>query len=270
METLAATQRKACELAHIARSSYRYRPDLEEDHKLTEKLRKLADDKPRYGYRRLGVLLEREGETVNHKRLFRVYRAAGLSVKRRKRKRLVRVGQPAYLATAPNQQWSLDFVHDRLANGRSIRVLTVVDTFTRECLALEVDTCLPSRRVTRALDQVIAERGRPERLRMDNGSELTSRHFLSWGIDRRIDLNHIQPGKPVQNAFIESFNGRLRDECLNTSWFRNLWEARRRITAWRTEYNHERPHSSLNYSTPHEFAQACLANQTVTVYPEVT
>ena len=105
---------------------------------------------------------------------------------------------------------------------------------------------------------------------MDNGSELTSRHFLSWGIDHRIELNHIEPGKPVQNAFIESFNGRLRDECLNTSWFRNLWEARRRIAAWRTQYNHERPHSSLAYRTPHEFAQACLANQTVTDYPEVT
>ena len=261
---MAATQRKACELAHIARSSYRYRPDKEKDHKLKEQLRKLAEDQPRYGYRRLGVLLDRQGETVNHKRLFRVYRAAGLSVKRRKRKRLVRVGQPAYVATAPNQQWSLDFVHDRLANGRMMRVLTVMDTFTRECLALEVDTCLPSRRVTRALDAVIAERGGPQRLRMDNGTELTSRHFLSWGIDRRIELDHIEPGKPVQNAFIESFNGRLRDECLNTSWFRNLWEARRRIAAWRTEYNHQRPHSSLDYRTPHEFAQAYLANQPVT------
>jgi putative transposase len=242
----------------------------EKDETLKEKLRKLAADKPRYGYRRLGVLLGREGENVNHKRLFRVYRAAGLSVKRRKRKRLVRVGQPAYLATEPNQQWSLDFVYDRLANGRTIRVLTIVDTFTRECLALEVDTCLPSRRVTRALDRVISQRGRPERIRMDNGSELTSRHFLSWGIDHRIELNHIEPGKPVQNAFIESFNGRLRDECLNTSWFRNLWEARRRIAAWRSEYNHERPHSSLDYRTPYEFAQGCLANQTVTAYPEVT
>jgi putative transposase len=270
MNTFAATQRKACELAHIARSSYRYRPDKEKDHKLKERLRTLANDQPRYGYRRLGVLLRREGQTVNHKRLFRVYRAAGLSVKRRKRKRLVRVGQPAFLATRPNEQWSLDFVHDRLANGRTVRVLTVVDNYTRECLALEVDTSLPSRRVTRALDSVIADRGRPQRIRLDNGSELTSRHFLSWGIDQRIELNHIDPGKPVQNAFIESFNGRLRDECLNTSWFRNLWQARRRIAAWRAEYNHERPHSSLNYRTPHEFAQACIANQTVTAYSEVT
>ena len=216
------------------------------------------------------MLLRKEGEPVNHKRIFRIYRAAGLSVKRRKRKRLVRVGQPAFAATQPNQQWSLDFVHDRLANGRTLRVLTVVDTFTRECLALDVDTCLPSRRVTRTLDAVIADRGRPQSIRLDNGAELTSRHFLSWGIDRRIELHHIQPGKPVQNAFIESFNGKFRDECLNTSWFKNLWEARRRIAAWRTEYNHERPHSSLNYRTPHEFLSAHIANQIVTVYPEVT
>jgi putative transposase len=270
METFTATQRKACELAHISRSSYRYRPETEKNDKLKEKLTYLAHQKPRYGYRRLGILLRREGEVVNHKRLFRVYRAAGLSVKRKKRKRLMRVGLPAFLATRPNQQWSMDFVHDRMANGRSMRVLTVVDTFTRECLALEVDTSLPSRRVTRTLDGVIADRGRPERIRMDNGSELTSRHFLAWGIDHRIELNHIEPGKPVQNAFIESFNGRLRDECLNTSWFRNLWDARRRIAAWRIEYNQERPHSSLNYRTPHEFAQAYVANGTVTPYPEVT
>ena len=270
IETFAATQRKACELAQISRSSFRYRSNPEKDHKLKERLRHLAAEKPRYGYRRLCVLLGREGEKVNHKRVFRVYRAARLSVKRRKRKSLVRVGQPSFIATRPNQQWSLDFVHDRMANGRTVRVLTVVDTFTRECLALEVDTCLPSRRVTRTLDSVISDRGRPERMRLDNGSELTSRHFLSWGIDRRIELNHIEPGKPVQNAHIESFNGRLRDECLNTSWFRNLWEARRRIAAWRTEYHRERPHSSLNYRTPHEFYQAWVANELTTVYSEVT
>jgi len=196
---------------------------------------------------------------VNHKRLFRVYRAAGLSVRRKKRKRLMRVGQPLFTAMRPNQQWAIDFVHDRMANGRMLRVLSIVDTFTRECLALEVDTCLPSRRVTRVLDRVIAERGKPERIRLDNGAELTSRHFLAWGIDQRIELAHIQPGKPVQNAHIESFHGRLRDECLNTQWFRNLWHARRQIAAWRHEFNQERPHSSLDYRTPYEFAQACLA-----------
>jgi putative transposase len=256
MEIFTATERKACELAHIARSTFRHRRNEEKDLPLKAKLTDLAQQKPRYGYRRLGILLRREGEVVNHKRVFRVYQAAGLCVKRRQRKRLVRAGQPQMAASAPNQVWAIDFVHDRLASGRTIRVLTVVDTFTRECLALEVDSCLPSRRVTRALDQVIFERGRPESIRMDNGSELTSRHFLAWGIDRRISLSYIQPGKPVQNAFAESFNGKLRDECLNTNWFRNLWEARRRITLWRDEYNYERPHSSLGYRTPGEFAAA--------------
>jgi putative transposase len=254
MQEFATSQRKACELASIARSSFRYRANTETDDELRRRLTQLAHDKPRYGYRRLGILLRREGEIVNHKRVFRVYRAAGLSVKRKKRKRLMRVGQPSFVATTANQQWAIDFAHDRMVNGRTLRILSIVDTFTRECLALEVDTYLPSRRVTRALDSVIAQRGKPERIRMDNGTELTSRHFLAWGIDRRIELVHIQPGKPVQNAHIESFHGRLRDECLNTTWFRNLWEARRKVGSWRHEYNHERPHSSLGYRTPAEFS----------------
>ncbi|MDX2181547.1 MAG: integrase core domain-containing protein [Bryobacteraceae bacterium] len=156
-------------------------------------------------------------------------------------------------------------MHDRLASGRTIRVLTVVDTFTRECLALEVDSCLPSRRVTRALDEVILERGRPASIRMDNGSELTSRHFLAWGLDRRISLNYIQPGKPVQNAFAESFNGKLRDECLNTSWSVNLWEARRRIQLWREEYNGQRPYSSLGYLTPRQFFEAYINKERIMI-----
>jgi putative transposase len=265
MEQFAASQRKACELVHIARSSFRYRINTDKDDMLRAKLTHLAQEKPRYGYRRLAVLLRREGQVVNHKRVFRVYRAAGLSVKRKKRKRLVRIGQPAFTASRPNEEWAIDFVHDRMANGRTIRVLSVVDTFTRECLALEVDTCLPSRRVTRALDRVITMRGKPERIRMDNGSELTSRHFLAWGIDQRIELVHIQPGKPIQNAHVESFNGRLRDECLNTQWFRNVWHARRQIAAWRDEFNQHRPHSSLDYRTPNEFARACLAATTSSV-----
>jgi putative transposase len=270
IEHFAATERKACELAQLARSSFRYQANTDKDQALQEKLIELAQDKPRYGYRRLGVLLRRQGEVVNHKRLFRIYQAAGLSVKRKKRKRLVRVGQPAFVPFRPNQQWSIDFVQDRLANGRTIRVLTVVDTFTRECLALEVDTSLPSCRVTRVLDAVVRQRGCPERICLDNGTELTSRHFSSWAIERRIELAYIQPGKPVQNAYIESFNGKFRDECLNTNWFRNLWQARRLIRAWRAEYNGERPHSSLDYRTPNEFAQVWLAKTTVTNYSEVT
>jgi putative transposase len=158
-------------------------------------------------------------------------------------------------------------VHDRLASGRSVRVLGVVDTFTRECLALRVDTSFASRRVTRLLDEVIAERGRPRRLVMDNGSELTSRHFLSRGVDWKLELAYIQPGKPVQNAYVESFNGKLRDECLNVSWFRNLWQARVRIAAWRREYNSARPHSSLGYQTPEAFREAALLRPARWKYP---
>ncbi len=254
--TFHASVRRACELAQIPRTTYRFEPDQQRDEVLRRRLTELAQEKPRYGYRRLCVLMRWEGTVVNHKRLFRIYRAAGLSVKRKRRKRLVRACQPRTRPTAPNEEWSLDFVHDRLANGRAVRVLGVMDTFTRECLALEVDTSFASPRVTRVLDAIIAERGRPQRLRMDNGSELTSRHFLSWGVDWKLELAYIQPGKPIENAYVESFNGKLRDECLNVSWFRNLWQARARIEAWRKEYNSERPHSSLGYRTPEAFRNA--------------
>jgi putative transposase len=154
------------------------------------------------------------------------------------------------------QAGALDFAHDVVAAGRTIRVLSVVDTYTRECLALEVDTGFASRRVTRVLDEIIARRGRPVSIRCDNGPELTSRHFLAWALEWKIDLRHIQPGKPIQNAHVESFHGRLREECLRVSWFRNLFDARIKIADWRKEYNEERPHSSLGYRTPAEFAQA--------------
>ena len=153
-----------------------------------------------------------------------------------------------------NQEWALDFVCDALATGRGIRLLNVVDAFSRECLSLEVDTSLSSHRVTHALEAVTGRRGKPESVRCDNGPELTSRHFLSWCEERQIQRIHIQPGRPMQNGHVESFNGRLRDECLNANWFRNLMDARAKITAWRDEYNGERPHSSLGYRTPNEFA----------------
>jgi putative transposase len=209
------------------------------------------------------VLLEREGERVNHKRVFRVYRAAGLSVKRRKRKRLLRQGRSMEVLTRANQQWAVDFVHDRLSDGRSFRIFTVVDGYTRECLALEADTSFASQRVSRVLDRVIAERTKPETIRMDNGPELTSRHFLAWCVERRIELLHIQPGKPTQNGHVESFNGRLREECLNVSWFQNLFDARRKIASWRKDYNEERPHSSLDYRTPQQFAALVRTKQEV-------
>ena len=217
-------------------------------------MRELADEKPRFGYRRLHVLLRRTGQIVNHKRVQRVYRAAGLCVGRLRRKRLARAYASPPRLSAPNEEWAIDFVSDVTANGRRLRVLSVVDAFTRECLALETDTSMPSRRVTRVLEKIIGQRGAPRYLRSDNGPEVSSRHYLAWCIERSIGAVHIQPGKPMQNGHVESFNGRLRDECLNASWFRNLWDARRRIGQWRTEYNEQRPHSSLDYRTPAEFA----------------
>jgi putative transposase len=239
----------------IAVSSFRYR-SRRCDQSLQGQLVKLAREKPRYGYRRLQVLIEREGERVNHKRLYRVYRDAGLCLKRKKRKHCARSGSPRIALTAANQEWAIDFAHDVVAGGRVIRVLSVVDAFTRECLALEVDTGFASRRVTRVLDDVIARRGKPIGIRCDNGPELTSRHMLGWAMEWKIELRHIQPGKPTQNAFVESFHGRLREECLRVSWFRNLFDARIKIAAWKREYNEERPHSSLGYRTPAEFVEA--------------
>lgn len=249
-----ANQQRACGLMQIAVSSFRYRSRRSDDG-LRERLRELAREKPRFGYRRLHVLLRRSGEGVNHKRVHRVYREAGLSLRRKRRKHCVRTGQPLRVCTAANQEWALDFAHDAVGCGRAIRVLSVVDAYTRECLALEVDTSFASRRVTRVLEEIIAERGAPQAIRCDNGPELTSRHFLAWCIERKIELVHIQPGRPMQNGRVESFHGKLRDECLRVSWFGNLFEARRKIVAWRTEYNQERPHSSLGYRTPEEFAR---------------
>jgi putative transposase len=249
----AASERRVCGLLTMAVSSYRYRV-IRCDDELRVRLVELAREKPRFGYRRLHVLLLRAGEAVNHKRVHRVYREAGLSLRRKKRKHCVREGQPLLERTAANQEWGLDFVHDAVECGRVIRVLSVVDAYTRECPALEVDTSFASRRVTRVLDGIIVERGVPGAIRVDNGPEFSSRHFLAWCIERGIELIQIQPGKPTQNARVESFHGRLREECLNVNWFQNLFDAKRKIAEWRVEYNEERPHSSLGYLTPSEYA----------------
>lgn len=231
---------------------------MQRDEDLRQKLIELAREKPRYGYRRLHILLSREGEVVNHKRVWRVYQPAGLSVKRRKRKRLQRIGRPLEPVTQANEEWAIDFVSDALATGRVIRVLSVLDAYTRQCLALEADTSFASRRVTRVLEKAMREYGWPRRIRCDNGPELTSRHFLAWTMERRIELVHIQPGRPMQNGRVESFHGKLRDECLNVSWFRNLFDARSKIARWRREYNEERPHTALGYLTPAEAARRAM------------
>ena len=250
------SERRACKLLGVDRASYRYEPKPDRNAELRVELVKLARQKPRYGYRRLHAVLERRGERVNVKRVYRLYAEESLAVRRRRRKRLVRerVGNTQLIRA--NQEWAMDFIVDGLANGRMVRILSVVDAFTRECLVLEADTSLGSGRVTRALDRLIEERGLPENVRSDNGPEFTSRRMLGWAEERKINLVHIQPGRPMQNGHVESFHGRLRDECLNVSWFRTLNDVRQTLDNYREEYNCERPHSSLAYRTPAEFRSA--------------
>jgi putative transposase len=243
----------------ISRSSCRYRGSGRDNGPLKERLCALAAERRRFGYRRLHVLLRREGWMVNHKRVHRLYREAGLTVRKRGRKRVARERVPAAALAGPNQCWSLDFVSDALHWGRKIRMLTVVDAFTRESLAIEVDTSLSGARVARVLDQVIDGRGAtPDEITLDNGPELTSKALDQWAYDRGVRLRFIEPGKPVQNCFIESFNGRLRDECLNEHWFQSLPHARRIVEEWRIDYNRTRPHSSLGNQTPDEFRAAFM------------
>ena len=205
VEEFHASERRVCGLMEIPRMSYRYQ-SRRGDSGLRERLRELAREKPRFGYRRLWVLLARGRangqERINHKRVWRVYRDLGLSVKRTRRNRLVHAMRPRPVLTAANQEWAVDFASDVAANGRRLRIFSVVDSYTRECLALEVDTSLPSRRVTRTLAEIIDRRGAPVAIRSDNGPEVSSRHFLAWCIERRIDAVHIQPGKPTQNAHV--------------------------------------------------------------------
>jgi putative transposase len=252
------SQRRICELLSVAESSQRY-VSRRNDEALRGRLVEAAREKPRWGYRRLQLKLEEKGMHVNHKRVYRVYREAGLLIRRRKRKHLQRVGFVPPTVTGTNQEWAADFVHDAAESGRKFRVLSVVDVYTRECLALEVDTSFASRRVTRELERIVAERGVPAVIRCDNGPEFTSRHFLAWNLERKIAVVHIEPGRPVQNPHVESFHGKLRDECLNASWFGNLFEARAKIAAWKEEYNEERPHSSLGYVAPGVFARRIAA-----------
>ena len=254
-EKFTLSERRACELNAIYRSSYRYQPCADRDAELRRQLTELARQKPRFGYRRLGVLLEKQGQAVNHKRLLRVYQEAGLGVRRRERKRLQRSAASMPLFVRPNQEWSMDFVSDALANGAALRTLTVVDNFTKEAPVIEVDRSLSSPRVTRALEEAIESRGaRPESIRVDNGPEFTCRAFMTWAQKHGIKHILIEPGSPTQNAYIESFNGTFRDECLDENWFESLEQARQTIATWRTDYNEIRPHSSCGRMPPATFA----------------
>lgn len=249
------SQRRACEALDVDRSSVRYRSLRPDDRELREAMKAVAAQRRRFGYRRIHVMLQRQGIEMNIKKLRRLYAEEKLQVRKRGgRKRVLGTRRPIIVPDQPNQRWSLDFVSDALTDGRRFRVLTIVDDYTRECLALVVDTSLSGRRVVRELDAVIARRGGPSTVVSDNGTEFTSMAILRWSQDRQIDWHYIAPGKPMQNGFIESFNGSFRDECLNETLFTSLAEARMRIGAWKDDYNDHRPHSSLGNLTPSEFA----------------
>lgn len=223
---------------------------------LRERICMLAGEKRRYGYRRIHVLLRREGWQVNRKRTYRVYRDAGLAVRRRKRKRIGPFERkPLPRPSAVNQSWSMDFVADGLRDGRRLRCLTIVDDYSRECLAIEVDTSINGQRVSAVLERLADLRGLPASITVDHGPEFEGHVLDTWAYEHRLRLNFIRPGKPVENAYIESFNGRFRDECLNEHWFLSMAHARQVIENWRNEYNTDRPHSSLGNLTPEEFAK---------------
>ena len=254
-EAAQLSERRACRFTGFSLSTQRYHSRRPSEDDLRQRLRELAEKRPRWGYRRLYVLLKREGCKRNRKLVQRLYREEGLSVRRRKRRKMAAVARsPMTCPLGPNERWSIDFVRDTLADGRVFRGFTVVDDFTRECPAIEVDHSLPGERVAKTLEQLSKERGLPKTVVCDNGPEFQGQVLDFWAHRNGVTLSFIQPGKPVQNAFIESFNGKLRDECLNESYFTSLLDAQTTIEAWRKDYNETRPHSSLGDLTPAEYA----------------
>jgi len=258
MKTHDASIQRSCRLMGLKRSSYYYKAHPCDDSKEREALRAAAIKRRRWGYRFLMTLLAREGMMMNHKKVERLYREEGLQLHKRQKKRRQKwreetVARPTQI----NERWSMDFVQDRLMNGRKLRLLNVVDEFTRECLWIEAGYSLSGKRVTEVLDFLIHFRGaKPAMIVTDNGPEFAGRALDRWAYDHSVHLHFIEPGKPVQNAFVESFNGKFRNECLNDHWFTSLDHARTIVHAWREDYNTVRPHSSLNYKTPKEFALA--------------
>lgn len=256
IEVFGLSQRQACELIGLQRCIYRYQSRREDDAAVRERLKQLARQHPRWGYRFLCVLLRREGHKINHKRVLRLYREEGLKLRPKKRRKIVSVQRVTPPDTTDiNQRWSMDFVSDTLSCGRRFRALTLVDCHSRECLALEVDTSLNGERVVGVLERLKEVRGLPAVIQTDNGPEFTGHALDAWAYKNRVKLFFIEPGKPVQNAHIESFNGKLRNECLNLEWFTSLREARQVIEEWRVSYNQFRPHSSLNNLPPDVWRQ---------------
>jgi putative transposase len=254
------SQRRVAGLLPVERGTLRYQHHRDRQEALRVRLRELAGSRVRYGYRRLTILLRREGWQVNAKRIYRLYTEEGLIVRTKRRKERAQRQRVAQgLAVRPNGRWSMDFVAQRLADGRWIRVLTVVDQFTRECLCLHADTALSGEKVAAALDVIVAERGAPRSITVDNGTEFASRAIDLWAYANGVHLDFIRPGRPVENGYIESFNGKLRDECLNVEVFFTLSDAREKLARWRQDYNQHRPHSALDDQTPAEFASSWWA-----------
>jgi putative transposase len=249
------SERRACSVIDADRKMIRYRSRRPPEPALRARLRDLANERRRFGYRRLFILLRQEGEASGINRIYRLYREEGLTVrKRRARRRAIGVRAPILVEARVNARWSLDFVHDQMANGRRFRILNVVDDVTRECLAAIPDTSISGRRVARELTTLIARRGKPGMVVSDNGTELTSNAIFAWARDHAVEWHYITPGKPMQNGFVESFNGRMRDELLNETLFRSLDHARSALVRWAEDYNTARPHSALDYRTPVAYA----------------
>ena len=257
-EELKLSERRACRVLGMSRTSCRYTSRRTVAPELLADLRQQAMERSRFGYRRLHVMLKRKGWRVNHKLVLRLLRENGWLVRRRQRKRLASV--PRLEPDAPaaaNEAWAMDFVHDQLADGRRFRCLGVMDRFTRECLAIEVDTSLTGRRVVAVLNLLVAMRGQPQSIRVDNGPEFISQVLDTWAFERGVALHFIRPGKPIENAHTESFNAHFRDECLAEHWFTDLADAREKIELWRRDYNEVRPHSALGNRTPIEYVKQC-------------
>ncbi|MDA9489406.1 transposase [Bradyrhizobium sp. CCBAU 11361] len=252
---MSLSERRACSIVGADRKMVRYRSSRPPDAALRGRLRDLATERRRFGYRRLFVLLRREGEPSGINRIYRLYREEGLTVrKRRARRKAVGTRAPILVEARPNARWSLDFVHDQFANGRRFRILNIVDDVTKECLGAIPDTSISGRRVARELTAIVERRGKPGMIVSDHGTEFTCNAMLAWCKDAAIDWHFIAPGKPMQNGFVESFNGRMRDELLNETLFFELDDARAKIANWVADYNLQRPHSSLKYLTPAAYA----------------
>lgn len=259
------SQRRAFKLVDLNRSVGRYATKRMQDKDMCEKIKNIAMERPRFGYRRIHVVLRKNGLRINHKKLFRLYKEMGLKIRKRgSRKRALGLRVSKVRATGINQVWSLDFMSDRLADGRKIRLLNIIDEFTRESLKMVIDTSLSGGRVARELDEIIKIRGNPGQIISDNGTEFTSLAILKWSEEKKIGWHYIQPGKPMQNGAVESFNGRVRDEFLNQHVFLSLKEAKELAATWRKDYNEQRPHSALNGLSPIEFKKAIEEKLTIT------